>query len=370
MQGSGTTIMRNLSVTLRGMALAIVLLWQPGAANSSEKVALVIGNASYEVGRLANPANDAADVAAALQGKGFDVTLALDQNREDLLRHLDAFHRKVRRGSIALVFYAGHAVEIDGQNWLLPVSNRRIGVEADVPIHSVSAQDVLRKVEARGARLNILILDACRDNPLPSVVRGSRGLAAVQGGQSSLVVYATAQGRTAQDGTGRNSPYTAALLKGLQDPSLSVRDLFDKVGAEVEQATGGAQVPWTSGKSIWPPVYLATPARKPVKTDDIEGGAPVKPEPITVEPIPASTGDVRIRIHPLTTTIVLAFRGADGQRKLLSREAGEGLVVFEHIPPGEVQIDLSAPGYLPRTLVEQVRAGDETYIKAALLKRY
>ena len=271
---------------LMAASLGAPALW------AAERVALVIGNASYEVGRLANPENDARDVAAALEAKGFDVSLVLNESREGLLRALASFQGKIRPGGIALVFYAGHAVEVEGQNWLLPVENRDIRVQSDVPIYSVSAQDMLRKVEEGGARLSVLILDACRDNPLPATSRGSRGLAPVQGGASSLVVYATAQGRTAQDGTGRNSPFTAALLEELDDPTLHVRELFDKVGAKVESATQGTQVPWTSGKSIWPPVYLAGETPRRIEAQPVLPQPTPQPDPLPAplpEPAPPPT---------------------------------------------------------------------------------
>ena len=252
-------------------------------ARAADKVALVIGNASYEVGRLANPVNDATDMAAALRAKEFDVTLATNVNRDGMLEQVEAFRRKIRPGGIALVFFAGHAVEHRGENWLLPVENGAIRTQAHVSIHSVSAQDVLSMIEERGARLNILVLDACRDNPLPAGARSAqRGLAAIDTGtsSSSLVAFATSPNRTAADGEGRNSPYTAALLRGLRDPSLSVTDLFNKVGAEVMQATGGAQVPWNSNTPIWPAIYLAGEAPRRIEPQ------PVRPQ---TTPQPAQT---------------------------------------------------------------------------------
>ena len=245
-------------VLLCSLWAALLALAAADGAVASNRAALVIGNASYEVGRLSNPVNDATDMASALRAMGFDVTLATNLNRDGLLEQVEAFRGKIRPGGIALVFFAGHAVEQGGENWLLPVKNGAIRTQAHVRIHSVSAQDVLSAIEERGARLNILVLDACRDNPLPAGARSAqRGLAAIATGTSSLVAFATSPGRTAADGQGRNSPYTAAFLNGLRDPTLSVTDLFEKVGAEVVQTTGGAQVPWKSNTPIWPAVYLA-----------------------------------------------------------------------------------------------------------------
>ncbi len=252
------------------------LLFALPALADAERVALVIGNASYEVGRLANPGNDADDIAAALRALEFDVTVARDLGREGMLEHLDAFRSKIAPGGIALVFYAGHAMELDGHNWLLPVDNRRLGTQAQVRIHSVSAQDILNTLEEAGARLNVLILDACRDNPLPAGARSAkRGLGAISTGTSTLVAFSTAPGRTADDGSGRNSPYTAALLHALRQPQVAIPDLFNQAGAELVRSTGGRQIPWKSETPIWPAIALRgaageTPvAASPVDRDSL-----------------------------------------------------------------------------------------------------
>jgi cyclophilin family peptidyl-prolyl cis-trans isomerase len=269
------------------LALAVCCV---SAAASAEKVALVIGNAAYEVGRLNSPVNDAVDVGATLRSVGFEVVEARDASREDMLRALAEFRTKIRPGGLAVAYYSGHGVEVEGQNWLLPVRNAVIRTQADVPIYSVSAQDVLRKMEEGGARLNFLILDACRDNPLPSGVKSaSKGLGRMDTGTSTLVAYATSPGKTAADGTGRNSPYTAVLKEALKTPGLSVTDLVNQVGAQVQQLTGGAQVPWNSGTPIWPPVMLAG------------AGVVLQPSP---EMAPTE-GELRIEVSPATAMVRL-----------------------------------------------------------------
>jgi formylglycine-generating enzyme required for sulfatase activity len=305
------------------------------APASTDRAALVIGNASYEVGRLNNPINDANDVSAALRRLGFEVTLGTDLGREDMLRQLDAFRSKIRPGGLALVFYAGHAVEVDGQNWLLPVRNASIRTQADVPIYSVSAQDILRKVEEGGARLNLLVLDACRDNPLPSGARSaSRGLGAIATGNSTLVAYSTAPGKTAADGSGRNSPYTAALLQALSQEHISVPDLFNQVGADVMRRTGGAQVPWNSNTPIWPPIQLA--------------GVGMSVTPPT--PIPgASTG-----------TLVLDLTPSDAQVYLDGALLPQGVREVPGLMPGRQTLLGRRNGYQDHELSVFIVAGQRT----------
>jgi len=219
--------------------LLLSLLCSPALA--AERSALVIGNASYEVGALRNPVNDANDVADSLRSIGFDVVLATNVSREGMLHNLAEFRKKLQPGGLAVVYYSGHGVEVDGQNWLLPVKNANIQTQTDVRIYSVSTQDLLREMEESGAKLNLLILDACRDNPLPAVQKSaSRGLARIDTASSTrsstLVAYATAPGKTAADGNGRNSPYTA-LLKEALNGGLSYRDIQQKARCAASSTT-------------------------------------------------------------------------------------------------------------------------------------
>ena len=257
------------------LALALCLAWLAGPARAeSGRVALVIGNAGYEAGRLLNPRNDAADVAAALQRLGFTVISGSDLDREGMLRKVQAFRAALRPGGIALVFYSGHGIEVGGKNYLLPVNNGSIRTVEDVEIHGYEAQNLVRQMEGAQTQLNIVILDACRDNPLPSTVRSaSKGLARMDAQQGTLIAYATREGQTAADGAGRNSPYTSALLRYLGQPGLEVSQLFNRVGLEVARATGNRQVPWTSSSPV-PPIQLGGGSSKLVQ-GPAQGGADV-----------------------------------------------------------------------------------------------
>lgn len=229
------------------LALILVASWCGAAA--AQRVALVIGNSAYrEAPALANPANDAADVHAALVRLGFESEILIDADRTTLERSIRRFGDRAVGADAAMLFYAGHAVEVAGRNYLIPVS-ASIRSDRDLPFETVDVDTVMGQLEGR-ARVILLFLDACRDNPFRQVLsqasRGmpGRGLAAVRGPVGTLVAFSTAPGTVAQDGTGRNSPFTAALLLHIETPGLEVRPMLGRVRQSVREATGGAQVPW------------------------------------------------------------------------------------------------------------------------------
>ncbi len=223
----------------------------PSVVSAAGRVALVVGNGDYAaIGALPNPGNDAADVSAALGRLGFDVTTVRDADRMGMNEALRTFTRESVGADVALVFYAGHGLEMDGVNYLVPV-DARLERDTDVRFEAVELDDVL--AATAGAELRVVILDACRNNPLArsmqrtsatrNVSRGSFGeLDENLLGDETLVAYAAAAGTTAADGTGRNSPYTAALLNYLEQP-LEIGILFREVRARVLAATGGEQRP-------------------------------------------------------------------------------------------------------------------------------
>ena len=231
--------------------LAFALLFAASVAHAAGRVALVVGNSTYaHIGRLPNPGNDAADMAAALRRLGFEVTTTLDADRGELNDALRAFTRQSAGADVSLVFYAGHGIEMDGVNYLVPV-DARLERDVDVRFEAVALDDVL--VSTTGASLRLVVLDACRNNPLArsmqrtgasrSVSRGSFGnLDESLLGNETLVAYAAAAGTTAADGTGRNSPYTSALLAYLEEP-VELLTLFRQVRAQVLATTNGEQRP-------------------------------------------------------------------------------------------------------------------------------
>jgi len=229
-----------------------VLFALPLSAAAAGRVALVIGNSAYEhVGRLPNPERDARALAAALERMQFDsVTLRLDQDQAAMRQILGEFAAQAAGAEVALFFYAGHGIEVSGENYLIPIDARLAGA-GDVDFETIDLSTALAALE-RASGLKLLILDACRDNPFRSLMQQSggtrsigRGLARVEpNGRDVLVAYAAREGAVAADGDGTNSPYTTALLSHIETPGLDVRLLFGKVRDDVVSATGGEQEPF------------------------------------------------------------------------------------------------------------------------------
>ncbi len=217
-------------------------------ASAGKRVALVIGNAAYtEIKSLPNPRNDADLMGRTLREVGFDVVSVTDADRRAMGRAIQRFGKMLREAgpdAVGLFYYAGHGVQSRGQNFLVPLRSSILD-EADLALEAISAADVLAQMEAAGNALNLVILDACRDNPFASV-RGAdgRGLARVEAAGGSLVAFAAAPGESAADGDGANSPYTLALAETLREPGLPIEQVFKRVRIQVRHATSGRQTPW------------------------------------------------------------------------------------------------------------------------------
>lgn len=226
--------------------------WKSPQAADDKRVALVIGNSSYQhTAPLRNPRNDAEDITAALKRLGFEVIEGIDLDKRSMERSIRQFGVKLAGAEVALFFYAGHGVQVSGQNYLLP-TDARLSSEGDVDFESIALHLVLKQME-REAKTSLLLLDACRDNPLArnlARTMGTRssqigqGLAEVRTGVGTLISFSTQPGNVALDGTGRNSPYAAALLKHVETPGKGVSATLVNVRNEVVKATAGKQVPW------------------------------------------------------------------------------------------------------------------------------
>ena len=220
------------------------------SALAEKRVALVIGNGAYDSGgSLANPPNDAKLISGTLRSVGFDVIERINVDQKSMKIAIKAFRRKLAaagKDAVGLFYYAGHGVQVGTANYLIPV-NASIENESDVDIEAVTANTVLRSMEFAGNRLNIVIMDACRNNPYKRGFRsGVQGLARMDATSGMLIAYATAPGDVAADGKGRNSPYTAALAAGMRRPGLSVEQMFKRVRVSVQHRTKNAQTPWES----------------------------------------------------------------------------------------------------------------------------
>jgi uncharacterized caspase-like protein len=232
------------------------------AALADKRVALVVGNSAYKnISPLDNPAHDAKLMADTLRSLGFTLVgdgAQLDLDKSGFDGVVQDFGSRLRGADVGLFYFAGHGLQVRGANYLVPVGANP-NKEADVDFQMLDANVVLRQMESAGTKLNIVILDACRNNPFGG--RGLRGtnsgLAQMQAPEGTLISFATQPGNVAQDGAGGNSPYTIALVQTLRRPGLDIFQTFNEVGLAVMQATGNSQQPWVSSSPIWGRFYFA-----------------------------------------------------------------------------------------------------------------
>ncbi|MDG4551118.1 MAG: SUMF1/EgtB/PvdO family nonheme iron enzyme [Candidatus Contendobacter sp.] len=257
--------------------LWVLLLW-PVLALAEPRTALVVGNAGYRDSPLNNPVNDARDVAEALRAMGFEVVQRENLDKRGFDAVVGDFARRLKeRGGVGLFYYSGHGAQVKGENFLIPVS-AAIASEADVEYEAVNAGRILRNMEQAGNGLNIVVLDACRNNPYRSWYRSeTKGLARMDAPTGSIIAYATAPGAVAADGAGRNSPYTAGLLQAMRTPGLGIEQLFKQVRIQVAKATGNRQVPWESS-SLMGDFYFVSSAST---------SSPQSPTPVVSAAVPS-----------------------------------------------------------------------------------
>jgi uncharacterized caspase-like protein len=253
---------------IRAMVLILCFLAPPAQAG---KVALVIGNSAYRnTPPLPNAATDATDMAARLAGLGFEVHSGIDLDRKATLEAVETFARALEPDDLALFFYAGHGAQIGTENYIIP-TDAVASDEVTLADASVRFQTILRTMELRADR-RIVILDACRNNPFLEAAASrsggepARGLAKVDGGVGTYIAFSTQPGNVALDGTGRNSPFTTALLAHIGDPQADIHAVMRKVRGDVVAATGETQVPWENS-SLVNEVYLASDAAAAVASE-------------------------------------------------------------------------------------------------------
>lgn len=246
---------------------------------SERRIALVIGNGTYtKAPPLKNPPNDARDMAATLKELGFEVASGINVSQREMKSLIRDFGQKLKTGGSGLFYYAGHGVQSKGRNYLIPVE-ADIQSEVEVEDAGVDVNLVLGYMDDAQNGLNIVILDACRNNPFARSFRSaSNGLAQVDAPTGTLIAYATAPGRVASDGTGQNGLYTSELLKQMRVSGLSVTEMFMRVRAEVMKQTSNKQVPWEAS-SLVGTFYFSAPARM----DAIAAANETKIDPVAVE---------------------------------------------------------------------------------------
>src|ERR1700722_16602442 len=254
-------------MTARSLFLATFLVCIPFTSTlaADKRIALVIGNSAYQnVAQLDNPKNDSSLMARTLKDLGFTLIgdgAQLNLDKAALDKAVQNFGQQLQGADVALFYYAGHGVQVRGSNYLVPVKANPTR-EADVVFQMVDISLVLRQMGGSGTRLNLVILDACRNNPF-----GGRGLRSSEGGlaqmrapDGTLISYATQPGSVAQDGGAGNSPYTKALAVTIRRSGLDIFQTFNEVGLAVKRSTGGSQQPWVSSSPIDGSFYFVSPA--------------------------------------------------------------------------------------------------------------
>ncbi len=250
-----------------------------GSAEAAKRVALVLGNSAYtHAPPLPNPVNDANDVAGKLQALGFTVSLAVDATKTETDAILREFSGALEGAEVALFFYAGHGLQVAGQNYLVPI-DAKLAKERDLEFEAVRLDFVLKQMElGREDKTNVVFLDACRDNPLSrSLARtmGTRsasvgkGLAQVDAGVGTFIAYSTQPGNVALDGSGKNSPFTAALVQRMTEPGKNLTSVMIDVRKDVIAATQGQQVPWDHSSLTGD--FFFDPDAKPADTGALQG---------------------------------------------------------------------------------------------------
>ncbi|MCP4623559.1 MAG: DUF1566 domain-containing protein, partial [bacterium] len=218
-----------------------------GIAVSSDRqsrLGLIIGNSSYRSAPLNNPVNDANDIAIALKKLDFNVILKTDANRRTMLEAINRFGRLLKKSDVGLFFFAGHGMQVNGINYLIPVG-AYVQDETDVEFEGVAAQRILGKMEIAGCEVNIIFLDACRNNPFKRSFRGgASGLAKMDAPKGAFIAYATSPGNVASDGTERNSPFTRHLLINISIADAKIEDVMKRVRSGVLKHTNARQMPW------------------------------------------------------------------------------------------------------------------------------
>jgi hypothetical protein len=326
--------------------LLLTIAALPAAAEN--RIALVVGNAHYKfIPSLANPAGDARLMAKTLKELGFTLIgddAQLDLDKAALDEAIRTFGAKLRGADVGLFYYAGHGLQLRGTNYLVPTgANPTREADADFELDDLSL--VLRQMEASGTRLNLVMLDACRNNPFAG--RGFRaidaGLAQIRAPEGTLISFATQPGSIALDGIDGNSPYTKALAQTIRKPGLGVFDVFNNVGLMVKKATGGEQQPWVSSSPIDGSFYFAAKpeeppvaanlAESPNKSPAPNASAVEAPAPSSNAPSPSQdkpSQDRPSQDHPSQVATLPPVQQVPATKKPSDeRKEGRGVAVYD-----------------------------------------
>lgn len=259
-------------------------LAKPSQAQGNQRVALLIGNASYTVGRLTNPPNDVREMQTALQAVGFKVQIVLNANQNQMKRAVRDFGAQAQGADVAFLYYSGHAAQARGENYLIPVQ-ASIDKESDYEVEAVSANTIMAQIVGARPKAAIVVLDACRDNPLAATTKSaSKGLGRMDAPTGTMIAFATAPNNTASD----NGLYAQTLARQIRTPGLELLDVFRRTSAEVKRSSNNTQEPRISEVSINDSLYLAgtgtAASSRPVQTASVVPVPDLQPMP---QPVPA-----------------------------------------------------------------------------------
>ena len=307
----------------------------PLGSKIKKRVALVMGNGGYYHARhLKNPANDARAVARVLGKLGFTVISGQDLTKLEMERAIGRFGRAFKKGGVGLVYYSGHGIQVNGRNFLIPVDALLEYLE-DIDLEAVDLDLILSRLRRAQSRLNIIVLDACRNNPFGPDSRSwtTKGLAPIQAPMGTLISFSTAAGETAADGEGDYSPYTASFLSHIQTPGLKVEDVFKRIREEVYLRTDKKQLAWVSS-SVMGDFYLA-----PRATEAKPPAPAPKPKP---KPKPVAVAKPALGQVEVTSNIDGAEFELAGRRHSTKREQA---LVIGQIMPGQHQVKATKDGF-------------------------
>lgn len=275
------------------------------------KTALVIGNARYKDSPLRNPVNDAQDIAAKLGELGFKVTLLTNADREEIDKAISQFGRDLKESDVGIFYFSGHGMQVGGTNYLIPV-NASIDAEDEIPSKAIDANLILRKMDSAKSRFNIVILDACRNNPFARSFRSyTRGLATMDAPKGSLIVYATSPGSVAADGSGRNGIFTKHLLSNIAAPGIDIEVMMKKVKQGVAEETGERQTPWTLSSLTGEFYFVPGNAKEVTSTPSKDIQKPLSNE--VNRPLPPSNPGARQRVLKLPGNVEMVETNRDGK---------------------------------------------------------
>jgi len=294
--------------------------------------ALVIGNTAYPEYPLKNSVNDATDLADALRRFHFTVRLITNADKSTIERAIEDFTQGIAPHTVGLFFFAGHGVQIEGLNYLIPVG-ATFGTVSDVKYRAVPADWIVARMDESGLGMKILILDACRNNPFGRSWSGralDRGLMNMQAQEGTLIAYATSPGKTAVDGTGRNSPFTASLLREIPQPQRPIELMFKAVRARVQDETGMQQTPWEAS-SLRGDFYFVPDAPPTVATTPLPVTLSTVPQP----PTPHSAGATLQALSPpnLPPAAVAPAQLLVGKWRFAGVELGRAVDILWHLRP-------------------------------------